>query len=130
MYQIDQEIANRIAESYPMRSNLMWDLFQASEEEADKWEALIRQNVEKEMNSKEAARGFLVVGALYLERQAIGMFRRAHPTMAQALPEILTVEEAILIAAREIMPMEDDSMEKLRRLLIIMEKPLKNGQRD
>jgi hypothetical protein len=106
MYLIDQEIANQIARTTPMKYPEMKKLFLMKEAAADRWEMNLRNKIEKQ-EGEEVARVVAVYLPLYLENQAITRFLRR--TKAQSLrmmmPEILTVEEMIYLAQQDLKPL-------------------------
>ncbi|MCY1719129.1 hypothetical protein OU798_02165 [Prolixibacteraceae bacterium Z1-6] len=67
MYEFDQDLANRIAQTVDLKYHLTKRLFQDTEEEAEEIEEKIRQLVLKRTNSHDVARGVIVYLPLLME---------------------------------------------------------------
>ena len=103
MYTIDQDIANQIAQTQTMKYIEMEKLFKMDEEEADEYEANLRKEVTKQAD-KVVARAVVAFLPLFLESGAITNYINQTRTMGlrAMMPEILTAEEAALMAQMDI----------------------------
>lgn len=55
----------------------------------------------KEKVGREVAMAYLDVKPLLLENVAISTYSQAHPNYRQALPEIVSISEAVMLASKE-----------------------------
>ena len=103
MYTIDQDIANQIAKKQTMKYIEMEKLFKMDEEEADKYEMDLRKAVEIQSDDT-IARAVVAFLPLFLESRAITNYINQTKTMGlrAMMPEILTAEEAALMAQMDI----------------------------
>lgn len=99
MLQIATPVWNQIA---PMAESLLWQRrmsmdYQGMTEEMESLGTKLRD----EGAPAEVALAYQQVAPLLMERRAIQTFLRQNPRYREALPEILTVNEAILLMVRE-----------------------------
>lgn len=113
MYLIEQETANQIAQSVAMKYPQMKALFQMTEEQADKWEMELRMEITSQTD-EVVARVVAVYLPLYLENQAITNFinKTRNRALRTMMPEILTAEEAVLIAQMDILMITPEQKKK------------------
>jgi len=127
MYLIDQEIANEIAKRVPMKYPEIKRAFLMEEEEADQWEMAIRNEVEAQ-SDRTVARVIGVYLVLLLENQAITKYIRMtkNQSLRTMMPEILTVEEMILMAQGDMIALSMDQEKKVRSVVIEYQARLKS----
>lgn len=118
MYTIDQEVANRIAQTHTMKYKEMEKLFFMKEEEADEYEMNLRNEVQRQSDDT-VARAVVAVLPLYLENHAITKYinKTGKRMLRNMMPEILTAEEAALIAQKDIMTMDDAQRKKTTQII-------------
>jgi hypothetical protein len=90
MYTIEQEVANSIAKTVPMIYPQMKALFSMTEEEADKWELELTDEITK-MADDDVARAVVALLPLYLGNWALTIFIRKtkNQSLRNIMPEIL-----------------------------------------
>ena len=111
MYVIDQDIANQISKTQKFRNPKMARLFSATEEEAELIEIEEREKI-GELSGDQVARGWIMYAPLLFEHAAITNFIREKGSyyLRAMMPEILTSSEAALIAQKDIMLTEEETM--------------------
>lgn len=103
MYIIDQDIANEIAKSQTMKYREMLEMFRAIEDQAVEMESLLRREIFKLTNDDQVARAVVAYLPLLLEHKAITNYidQTKNSQLRMMMPEILTADEAGLMAQRE-----------------------------
>ena len=131
MYTIDQEIANKIARTTPMKYREMEELFRMDEEAADQYEMELRKEVESQADG-QVARAVVAYLPLYLESQAITSYinRTGNQMLRRMMPEILTAEEAAMMAQKDIMTLTVKQVNQVAQILREQQKRLKNAQQN
>lgn len=82
-----------------------------AELESREWKALVQKKV-----SEEAATAYVTVKPLLLENVAISKFTQAQPNYRQALPEIVSISEAVMVASMDY-PLSPTQQAELKTLL-------------
>ncbi len=109
-------IWNEIAKTQTLRTAWARKAFQLGQEgmaalEGREWRDLVQKGV-----SQQAATAYVTVKPLLLENVAISKFTQEQPNYRQALPEIVSISEAVLLASGDY-PLSQTQQSELRKLL-------------
>lgn len=116
MYQTTTAVWNKIAETQPLRTKFAKRLFHLNTDQMET--ALAKEEdklVAKGLEPATAA-AYLVVAPLLWENEAIAAFVRENPGTMGALPNLVDVSEAVMVASADY-PMTASQQEKLAELL-------------
>ena len=117
MFSVVTRIWNQIAKEQELQTPMAKRLFPLDVEEMEIALAKEESRLAKQNNS-----GFLVAGAyltvapLLWENQAIAAYKRDHPGLEAALPELVDVGEAVLVASKDF-PLSEPQQKQLGKLL-------------
>lgn len=100
MLNVAAPIWNRIAET-GLTTPFGKQFFPLDEEEMSRQFDRATEMLEAEGNSPTVVRAYLEVAPLLLEREAISKYVTTHPQQRSALPEINTIQEAVLYSTRQ-----------------------------
>lgn len=109
-------IWNEIAKTQTLKTAWARRVFAMDQEAIAEAENQEYENL-KRMVGQEVATAYLDVKPLYLERRAIARFTQENPNFLQALPEIASTSEAVLIASAD-RPLNRQQQRSLKRLLL------------
>jgi len=124
MYVLDQDLANDIAAKVPLKYEYMRRMFEANEETANEMEARIREEAGKRTKFDKAARAVMMYAPLLMEHEAISKYQElTGQYIRNVAPEILTAREAALIAQKDIMMTEQETLDAHRLFDLLL-----NGQ--
>jgi hypothetical protein len=101
MFQIATPIWNEIAKTQELRTSFAKRFFPLQDEDMS---AAIEAEIEKLKKfgaSNNVALSYMVMAPLLWENEAIAAFVREHPVYYEALPNIVSVEEAVAIISRD-----------------------------
>lgn len=115
MYSVASPIWNEIAETQQLRTSWAQQVFPLPDEQQAQMLHQEEDRLAKETDSIVAA-AYLKVMPLLWENEAISRFKEGHPELEAALPEILTVPEAVIIASRDL-PLDKSQQAKLTEML-------------
>ncbi len=122
MYLIDQQTANRIAQTVQMKYLLTQKMFLAkTEEEVEAIEEDLERQVLAATGSEQVARAILVYLPILMEQEAITMFQNKTGENLRAIaPEILTPREAAEIAQMDIRLTDEEKATTIKILTRIL----------
>lgn len=115
MQQIATRVWNEIGETVPLKTDWAKQMFPLPPDEMEK--ALARE--EKALSRKDrpmVVSAYLMVMPLLWEREAIAQFKVEHPEMLDALPDVESVQEAVILASQEF-PLDERQQKRLAKLL-------------
>ena len=120
MLYIPQEVRNQIAATGLMQQPKLMKIFQMKDlEKADnQLRRMARAQVESSTN---LILPWIAVAPLLLENEAVSQYRSKNPDWSQALPEILTTQEATALAQADFLLSTKDQ----ERLMAILQKPIR-----
>ena len=81
-----------------------------AELEDEEWKAL------KATHGSEVASAAVSMKPFLLENEAISRYTQAHPSLAQALPEVTSISEAVMLASQDY-PLNPEQQNALQTLL-------------
>ena len=119
MLGISQEIWNKVAQM-PTEHSWVKELLLLPEEKLDEAEDKVAMWLEKRETGEDSMRIVREVYPLYLEREAIKAFLKQNPSYSETLMNPQTVEEAVMLGAREAMvsDAEDKNLAELQLLFL------------
>lgn len=101
MYQVDAAIWNRIADEEVLESDWAQQMFPLPSEELDRALEKESARLRKAGHSSGVVVSYLTMLPLLLEREAIARFKSRNQGLEAALPNVESVEEAVLVAAKD-----------------------------
>jgi hypothetical protein len=117
LYQMPAAIWNRIAEEQALETPKANRLFPLSQAELDR----DIQNREAELSAQgmtpSVIAAYLATWPLFWENAALQAFKVNHPIYAPGLPDVTSLDDAMLIA-RSDRPLDEKEQAQLRRLLM------------
>lgn len=115
MHQVATRVWNEIGETVPLKTDWAKQMFPLPQDEMER--ALSRE--EKALSRKDrpmVVSAYLMVMPLLWEREAIAQFKAEHPELIDALPDVESVQEAVMLASQEF-PLDERQQARLSRLL-------------
>lgn len=115
MHQVATRVWNEIGETVPLATTWAQQMFPLPTDQMAK--ALDREEKRLSMKDKPVVvAAYLLVMPLLWERAAIAKFKTEHPEMIEVLPEVESVQEAVMLASQEF-PLDKRQQQRLARLL-------------
>ena len=101
MYLIDQQVANQIAQTVPLQAMHTW--FRVREEEIEEMEATFIDQITRETGTSIIGVAVTAILPILVESEAITKYisETGDNSLRTDVPEILTIQEAGLMAERE-----------------------------
>ena len=115
VHQVATRVWNEIGETVPLKTDWAKQMFPLPPSEMEKALDLEQERLSKADRPVVVA-AYLLVMPLLWEREAIAKFKRAHPEMMDALPNVESVQEAVMLASTEF-PLDKRQQQRLARLL-------------
>lgn len=115
MHQVATRIWNEIGETVPLKTDWAKQMFPLPPDQMSM--ALSRE--ERRLSQKDkpiVVSAYLMVMPLLWEANAIARFKVEHPEMDSVLPDVESVQEAVMLAAQEF-PLDDSQQKRLAKLL-------------
>jgi hypothetical protein len=116
MHQAAARYWNEIAESQPLKTEWAQQMFPLPQEDMDLALANEEKRLLRETNNPVVASAYLKIMPLLWENEAISNFLRDNPNLRVAMPEIVSISEAILIARKDFQ-LTTPEMKKLAEML-------------
>jgi hypothetical protein len=117
MYQMPAAIWNRIAAEQALETPMANRVFPMDQAELDHW----IQDRETELMAQgiypSVVSAYLTLTPLLWENAALQAFKMDHPIYSPALPDVGSMDDAILIARAD-RPLNEEELAQLRRLLM------------
>ena len=119
MMLIDCDISKEIAKTTKMKYPEMERLFLMDEDEADQWEMILRNEIEKDYG-KEIARIVVWYLPLYLEHEAISEYlsRPDSETYGTTIPEVISINHIIFSTQKSLGGMPTQQVEKIKQIIL------------
>lgn len=119
MFLIDSDISIEIAKTTKMKYPEMERLFLMDEDEADQWEMILHNEIEKDYG-KEIARIIVLYLPLYLEYEAISEYlsRPDSQTYGTTIPEVISINHIILITQMRFGEMSTHQVETIKQIIL------------
>jgi hypothetical protein len=115
MHQVATRVWNEIGETVHLRTDWAKQIFPLPDDQMEKALSL----EEKRLMQKDrpiVVSAYLMVMPLLWERDAIAQFKAMNPNLMAALPEVESVQEAVMLASSEF-PLDDSQQKRLAKLL-------------
>ena len=116
MHQVSAEVWNRIAESQELVTQFANRVFPLPEKDQEVQLRHESRDLERRGIPASVRAAYLLVMPLLWERAAISSFVAENPDLAPGLPNVEDVEEAVMLASRDL-PLSESQQSELTKLL-------------
>lgn len=116
MLQVAAAVWNEIAKTQPLETAWAKKWFRMNQDELTQADQKEYEDLKKKV-SPDVAISFQTLRPLLLERKAISRHLQKHPELRQALPEVNSINEAVMLASmdRPLNPLQQKQLEQLLR---------------
>lgn len=113
MHQVPADVWNQIAEQQPLATDWAKQVFPMPGDQMDV--ALERE--EERLGNDALAAAYLKVMPLLWERTAISNFLKDNPSLRWALPEVISIAEAVHLAKLDFQSLTEPQLQRLGQML-------------